>query len=68
VKRLSLPNQSKDAQRNDSSPFNFSALALGGYYFCLGCQHVTERVQRGLNFVCIGCGSHRVKYHPPVCV
>ena len=51
-----------------SSIVNLSALADSGYYFCSGCQHVTQRVQRGVNFVCVGCGSHRVKYHPPIFV
>ena len=66
MKRLFLPVHSKEAARNDSSPMNFSAVALNGYYFCSACQHVTQRVQRGLNFVCIECGSQRVKYFPPV--
>jgi hypothetical protein len=68
MKRLSLPSQGKQSVRNDSSLLNFSALASSGYYFCLGCQHVTNRVQRGVHFVCVRCESPRVKYFPPVAV
>ncbi len=68
MKRLFLPVHTKEATRNDSTPISFSAVALSGYYFCSACQHVTERVQRGVTFVCVRCGSTRVKYHPPLSV
>jgi hypothetical protein len=51
-----------------SAPLNFAESALAGFYFCLACQAVTQRVQRGVNFVCVHCGSCRVKFCPPVSV
>lgn len=68
MKRLFHPVHAKEAKRGDSSPMDFSAVALSGYHFCSGCQRVTERVQRGVSFVCVRCGSGRVKYFPPVAV
>jgi predicted RNA-binding Zn-ribbon protein involved in translation (DUF1610 family) len=47
---------------------NFAEAALMGYYFCSACQRVTKKVQRGVQFVCIRCGSSRVKFCPPISV
>lgn len=47
---------------------NFADAATNGFEFCLGCQRVTRKVQRGVRFVCVLCGSPRVKYCPPVSV
>ena len=47
---------------------NFAEAALTGYHFCSACQRVTRKVQRGVQFVCIRCGSSRVKFCPPLTV
>lgn len=47
---------------------NFAEAALMGYYFCSACQRVTRKVQRGVQFVCVRCGSSRVKFCPPLSV
>lgn len=47
---------------------DFAEAALTGYYFCKACQRVTKKVQRGVQFVCVRCGSSNVKFCPPLSV
>jgi len=54
--------------RNFAVKVNFAEASITGYHFCIACQHVTKKVQRGVNFVCVRCGSSRVKFYPPLAV
>ncbi len=42
---------------------NLVDLCQTGFFFCVSCRRVTEKAG---NESCIVCGSHRVKWCPPV--
>lgn len=39
-----------------------------GYWFCLNCQRLTERIEpdNGQPAFCARCRSPRLEYHPPI--
>lgn len=44
---------------------SLSECAAAGYYLCLSCQRATHLTE-GAHPVCERCGSHRVRWNPPI--
>lgn len=44
---------------------HFGELCRSGFFFCVSCQKVTEKIGDDLN-KCCWCGSMRVKWFPAV--
>jgi len=51
-----------------SFDLNLVDLAVSGFWFCLSCQKVTERIEddHGRVAHCLFCESPRISWNPPV--
>lgn len=49
----------------EEKPASLSECAAAGYYLCLSCQRATNLTE-GAHPVCVRCGSHRVRWNPPI--
>lgn len=47
---------------------SFAVCARDGYFFCLDCRHVVQRLEHAAfaGGVCAECGSHRLRWNAPV--
>lgn len=53
-------------QREVNARVSLVDCCATGFFFCATCQRITEREEKNGQWSCYVCGSHRVKWCPPV--